>query len=153
MLYRDRTEAIEVRVRPEFSLSRSSLDEGRYVFAYDVRIENHRSEPVRLMYRHWNIHDAAGGDREVGGEGVVGAQPLLLPGEAHDYRSYCVLESPVGGMEGHYVFAREDGTPFRVAIPRFPLIGPMVAPPSTAGLPPDRELHDEADDEPAPDWN
>jgi ApaG protein len=128
MLYQNRGEAIEIRVRPEFSLSRSSIEEGRYVFTYDVTIENHRPEPVRLLYRHWHIHESNGDDREVGGEGVVGTQPLILPGEAHDYRSYCVLGSPIGEMDGHYVFVSEDGESFRVGIPHFPLIGPIVPP-------------------------
>jgi len=153
MLYRNRSEAIEVRVHPEFSLSRSSLQEGRYVFTYDVRIENHGQDPVRLLYRHWHIHDSNGEDREIGGEGVVGAQPLLLPGAAHDYRSYCVLGSPMGAMDGHYVFAKEGGDDFRVPIPHFPLVGPIMAPGGPIGGDPDG-IRDE-DDESVRDagWN
>lgn len=150
---RSRSDAIEVSVRPKFSLSRSSLEEGRYVFTYDVRIENHGPDPVRLLYRHWHIHDSNGEDREIGGEGVVGAQPLLLPGGAHDYRSYCVLGSPMGGMDGHYVFSTEGGTNFRVPIPHFPLIGPIVAPRTPLGADSSGTESDRTEGEGNASWN
>ena len=68
----------------------------------------------------------AGDDTEVDGEGVVGEQPHLNPGDSHEYRSYCVLRSPVGYMEGYYTFGRPDGSQFRVEVPRFALSGPFV---------------------------
>jgi ApaG protein len=64
----------------------------------------------------------------VDGEGVIGQQPLLAPGDSHEYSSYCVLRSPVGYMEGHYTFSRPDGSRFRVDVPRFELSGPLVLP-------------------------
>jgi ApaG protein len=71
----------------------------------------------------------------VDGEGVVGEQPFLAPGESHEYRSYCVLQSPAGYMEGYYTFARPDGHQFKVEVPRFHLNGPLVLPgPAKEGL-------------------
>ena len=69
-----------------------------------------------------------GDDSLVDGEGVVGEQPVLAPGESHEYQSYCVLRSPVGFMEGHYTFVRDDGQEFKVEVPRFHLNGPLVIP-------------------------
>lgn len=118
-------EGITVRVRPKFSLARSDPAEGTYVFSYRVHLHNEGHEEARLLFRHWRIHDAAGDDTEIDGEGVVGEQPLLLPGEAHSYSSFCVLRSTAGYMEGHYTFQRADGRRFRVAIPRFHFEAPL----------------------------
>ena len=89
-------------------------------------------DPVSLTFVHtdrtWLIHDAVGEDSLVDGEGVVGKQPLLEPGDSHEYQSYCVLRSPVGFMEGYYTFARKNGEQFRVEVPRFQLNGPLVMP-------------------------
>ncbi|MDT8340815.1 MAG: Co2+/Mg2+ efflux protein ApaG [Longimicrobiales bacterium] len=123
--YEESTEGILVRVDPDFSLARSDLGERRFVFSYRVHMENQGAEHGRLLYRHWRIHDAGAGDSEVDGEGVVGVQPELAPGEAHAYESFCVLTSPSGYMQGHYVFQRPDGRRFRVAIPRFHLDAPL----------------------------
>jgi ApaG protein len=121
----DSSQGVRVDVRPTFSLARSEPGEGTFVFSYRVEVENHGGGPVQLLFRHWRIHDAAGDDVEVDGEGVVGEQPILLPGEAHAYSSFCVLRSPVGFMEGYYTFQSSDGARFRVAIPRFALQAPL----------------------------
>ena len=119
--YQDTTEGIVVRVRPTFSLAQSSLEEGRYVFSYQVELENEGPEAGQLLFRYWHIHDSAGEDQEVEGEGVIGEQPALAPGQSHRYRSFCVLKSPIGYMQGHYTFQRADGRRFKVRIPRFHL--------------------------------
>ena len=141
MHYEKRTDGIRVRVQPKFSLADSSPGEGTFVFSYDIEVENESDAPAQLLFRHWLIHDAAEGDTEVDGEGVIGEQPRLEPGESHAYTSYCVLRSPVGYMEGYYTFVRPDGQQFRVEVPRFDLSGPFVMPS------PLYELEDE-DDEP-----
>ncbi|MFH1763479.1 MAG: Co2+/Mg2+ efflux protein ApaG [Gemmatimonadota bacterium] len=128
MIYQELTDGILIRVRPAFSLADSSLDEGRFVFTYHVEMENQGEEPARLLFRQWKIHDSGGEDSEVNGEGVVGQQPLLLPGAAHEYKSYCILGSPVGYMEGHYTFERPDGSRFRARVPRFSLAAYLPGP-------------------------
>lgn len=124
-IYEDKTEGILVRVKPGFSLAQSDPIEGRFVFSYRVQLENQGTESGQLLFRYWLIHDATGEDTEVDGEGVIGEQPLLAPGEVHSYQSFCVLGSPSGYMQGHYVFQRADGRRFKVRIPRFNLEGPL----------------------------
>lgn len=125
MRFESANDGIRVAVRSRYSLADSEPSEGTFVFAYRVRLDNEGSEPAQLLYRHWQIHDAVGEDREVDGEGVIGQQPLLLPGGRHQYSSYCVLRSPLGHMEGYYTFVRPDGTRFRVGVPRFSLEAPL----------------------------
>ena len=128
MRYEKSTEGIRVEVSPRFSLADSDPAEGTFVFSYTINMENEGDAAAQLLFRHWRIHDSAGDDSLVDGEGVVGEQPVLGPGESHEYRSYCVLRSPVGYMEGHYTFVREDGKEFKVEVPRFHLSGPIVIP-------------------------
>jgi len=90
-----------------------------YVFAYFVRIENVGNVAAHLMSRRWLIHDSAGEDIEVKGDGVVGEQPLIEPGKVHEYQSFCILKSGEGFMEGHYNFVGPDGASFQAEIPRF----------------------------------
>jgi len=138
MRYEKATEGIRVWVRPRYSLAESDPAEGNFVFSYQVGLANEGAQAAQLLFRHWRIHDSAAGDSHVDGEGVIGQQPVLAPGESHEYSSYCVLKSPVGFMEGYYTFARPDGSRFRVDVPRFQLSGPLVLP--TAGREPaDRE--------------
>lgn len=118
--YRE-SEGIRITVRPAFLAEQSSPVLGQYVFAYHIRIENVSTLAAQLRTRHWRIHDPVAGDSIVEGEGVVGEQPHLLPGQVHEYRSFCVLKAPHGWMEGHYRFVREDGSAFRAVIPRFDL--------------------------------
>lgn len=128
MRYEKSTEGIRVQVRPRFSLADSDPADGTFVFAYTVSMANESDSTAQLLFRHWRIHDAAGDDSTVDGEGVVGEQPVLRPGDSHEYQSYCVLRSPVGYMEGYYTFARPGGEEFRVEVPRFQLNGPLVLP-------------------------
>jgi ApaG protein len=125
--YESQTDGIRVTVRPRFSLAQSDPSEREFVFSYQIRMENQGEEAAQLLFRHWHIHDAGGEDQEVDGEGVIGVQPVLTPGQAHEYQSFCVLTSPAGFMEGYYTFVRPDGTRFRVAIPRFKLEAPLPA--------------------------
>lgn len=115
------TNQIRITVRPLYLDDRSSPDAQQYVFAYFVRIENVGDQDAHLLRRRWLIHDSIGEDVEVEGEGVVGEQPVIEPGGIHEYSSFCILKSPQGHMEGHYLFARPDGATFEAAIPRFTL--------------------------------
>jgi len=126
MRYEKSTEGIRVQVRPEFSLADSIPADGTFVFSYQISMANEGDSAARLLFRHWRIHDAAGEDSLVDGDGVVGEQPVLEPGDSHEYQSYCVLRSPVGYMEGYYTFVRPTGEQFRVEVPRFHLNGPLV---------------------------
>jgi len=126
MWYEKETEGIRVAVRPNFSMARSEPAEGTYVFSYRVRVTNVGGDAAQLLFRYWNIHDSAGDDSVVEGEGVVGEQPTLLPDQDHEYRSFCVLRSPAGYMEGYYTFQRADGSRFRAVIPRFQLTAPLA---------------------------
>lgn len=143
MRYEKATEGIRVFVQPRFSLADSDPLDGTFVFSYHISMENEGDTAATLLFRHWLIHDSVGEDAEVDGEGVVGEQPHLGPGDAHEYRSYCVLRSPAGYMEGYYTFARPTGERFRVEVPRFHLNGPLVLP---SGFP---DPDDEDDDAPA----
>jgi len=112
---------IRVTVRPMYLRDQSEPSQQHYVFAYFVRIENVASAVAQLISRRWLIHDSSGEDIEVKGEGVVGEQPIISPGELHEYQSFCILKSGEGFMEGHYNFLSPDGTSFRAEIPRFTL--------------------------------
>ena len=115
------TENITVTVRPVYLDGQSDAIAKKFVFLYFVRIENHSRGAVRLLRRHWYIHDANGEVKEVEGDGVVGKQPTLRPGESHEYNSYSILETFEGYMEGSYLLQREEGETFDVKIPRFTL--------------------------------
>lgn len=115
------TSGIRITVRPSYLHERSNPDEAQFVFAYHIRIENISDQASQLRTRRWLIHDESAGDTVVEGEGVVGEQPYLLPGQVHEYRSFCVLKSAHGWMEGAYRFVRDDGSSFQAVIPRFTL--------------------------------
>lgn len=115
------TDRIRITARPSWLPEQSSPARGQYVFAYHIRIENTGSVGARLLSRRWLIHDDGADDTVVEGDGVVGEQPHLAPGQAHEYASFCVLKSPSGSMEGSYHFLRDDGTTLEAAIPRFDL--------------------------------
>ncbi len=119
--YYKESHGIRITVRPVYLRDQSEPSAGHYVFAYFVRIENVGRQSAQLMSRRWLIHDSAGEDTEVKGEGVVGEQPVVPPGEVHEYQSFCILKSGEGFMEGHYEFVRPDSTTFRAEIPRFRL--------------------------------
>ncbi len=115
------TDGIRVTVRPVYLPEQSIPEQQQFVFAYFVRVENTATQSVQLLSRRWRIHDSIGEDTEVAGDGVVGEQPLLIPGAVHEYQSFCVLKSANGHMEGEYRFVRADSTRFDAAIPRFTL--------------------------------
>ena len=112
---------IRITVRPMYLRDQSEPSAGHYVFAYFVRIENVGDQSAQLISRRWLIHDSIGEDTEVKGEGVVGEQPVIAPGQVHEYQSFCILKSGEGFMEGHYDFVRADGSGFVAEIPRFVL--------------------------------
>ena len=115
------TETVTVSVRPVYLDDKSDAVERRFVFAYFVSVTNHGPDEVQLLRRRWIITDAGGSVQEVEGEGVVGRTPTILPGETHEYHSFCVLRTFEGSMEGTYLMQREDGARFRAQIPRFHL--------------------------------
>ena len=99
----------------------SSPEDSRYVFAYTMTIKNTGMLAARLLRRHWIITDANGKIQEVKGDGVIGEQPHILPGESHQYSSASVLETPVGCMQGSYEMIADDGVEFEADIPVFNL--------------------------------
>ncbi|MBS0475425.1 MAG: Co2+/Mg2+ efflux protein ApaG [Proteobacteria bacterium] len=121
------TEGITVRVAVNFLPEQSRIDAGKWFWVYHIRIENHSDHTVQLLTRHWRITDGRGMVNLVDGDGVVGEQPVLEPGQSHDYVSGCPLTTPHGSMEGHYTFRRGDGELFEAAIPFFPLAAPATA--------------------------
>jgi len=112
---------IEVDVETAYLEEQSSPGMNRYVFSYTITIRNEGKISAKLLTRHWIINDANGNVQEVHGEGVVGEQPYLKPGESFQYTSGTVIETPVGSMEGSYQMLGEDGTPFNADIPAFTL--------------------------------
>lgn len=115
------TNDIIVRVSPLYIDGESDAIKRRFVFGYFVRIENVGRGSVQLLRRHWVIKDGNGHVEKFSGEGVVGEQPVIYPGQAHEYNSYCVLETFEGSMEGSYTMERSNGETFPVEIPRFGL--------------------------------
>ena len=123
------THGIAVRVAVSFLPEQSQPEAGKWFWVYHIRIENHSDRTVQLLTRHWRITDGRGMVNMVEGDGVVGEQPVLKPGESHDYVSGCPLSTPTGSMEGHYMFrvVGTDGASIRAAIPFFPLAAPATA--------------------------
>lgn len=113
-----------VEVQTTYVLDQSEPDEQRFVFSYTVTIENHGEIPAKLLSRHWYITDADGNVQEVEGEGVVGEQPLLNPGDGFRYTSGTILHTPVGSMHGSYHMLADDGTEFETPIALFTLFVP-----------------------------
>ena len=120
------TNGIRVVVTPRYLEDRSSHTLGRYIWAYTVVVTNNSDKRAQLIRRQWLIVDGNGQRHEVEGEGVVGHQPDLAPGEEFEYSSHCPLEYPWGTMEGTYFFEDESGELFPVAIGRFFLVSPHV---------------------------
>lgn len=117
---------IRVNVETSYVEAESSPNEGRYVFAYTVTIRNEGAVPAKLLTRHWVITDSNGKVQEVRGEGVVGEQPHLKPGEGFQYTSGTMLETPLGTMGGSYQMMADDGTRFDAPIPEFVLTTPRT---------------------------
>ncbi len=121
------TEGIKVSVEVFFQDEYSKPLADQYVFSYRVTIKNESNKTVQLISRHWYIQDASGGNREVKGEGVVGKQPILDPGDSHQYVSWCPLNTTVGKMYGTYqMMDIESGDLFDVRIPEFRMAASFV---------------------------
>ncbi len=117
---------IEIDVESEFLSAQSEPTEQRFVFAYTITIANTGSVAAKLLSRHWQITDGNGRVQEVKGDGVVGEQPYLAPGERFRYSSGAMLETPVGAMEGSYRMRTDDGSEFDAPIPPFTLAVPNL---------------------------
>jgi len=126
MMYQAETHGVRVTASPKFMDSESTPDQSRYFWAYTIEIVNLSSRTVQLMTRHWVITDGRGEVHEVRGDGVIGQQPVLQPGERFSYTSGCPLMTPDGSMRGVYAMLGEDGALFDVEVPLFPLDSPYV---------------------------
>jgi len=122
----ERRYEISVSASVKYLHEQSDEKSGRYVFAYTISIRNTGNATAQLISRHWVITDSQGLVQEVRGLGVVGAQPVLRPGEQHEYTSGTAIATPVGTMRGSYQMVAEDGTRFEAAIPEFTLSVPRV---------------------------
>ena len=117
---------VSVSAQTQYLADQSDEASNRYVFAYTITIRNSGSVPAQLISRHWVITDGRNQVQEVRGLGVVGAQPLLKPGESFEYTSGTAIATPVGTMRGSYQMVAEDGTQFEAPIPEFTLSVPRV---------------------------
>ncbi len=120
------TRGVQIKVASEYVPHHSDPTHGQWLFTYTVRITNNGQQTVQLISRHWVITDGNGEVKEVQGPGVVGAQPVLKPGEAFEYRSFCPLETPMGTMQGSYQMVTTDGDQFDAEIAPFSLSEPMA---------------------------
>jgi ApaG protein len=124
-MYEQETSGLMVRVEPQFLPDESAPDEGRYVWAYTIEIENRGADSVQLISRFWRITDENGLTQEVEGPGVIGQQPVIQPGESFRYTSAAPLAAPSGMMMGAYSMRRvENGEAFDIAVPLFALDSP-----------------------------
>ena len=123
--YELETKRIRVAVKPAYLHDQSDPEDDRYVWSYTVTIENKGHETVQLLSRYWNIIDGQGRIQEVRGAGVVGAQPMIKPGESFQYTSGCPLETASGSMSGRYQMMSASGESFEAEIPAFLLESPF----------------------------
>jgi len=123
---KENTYRVAVSATTQYIADQSDESAGRYVFAYTITIRNGGNVAARLISRHWVITDSQGLVQEVRGLGVVGAQPLLQPGESYEYTSGTSIATPVGTMRGSYQMIAADGTRFEAPIPEFTLSIPRV---------------------------
>ena len=120
------SEGVEISVETFYQQDYSNPLQSEYMFAYKIAIENHNSFPIKLLRRHWHIFDSNGSNREVEGEGVVGVQPVLAPGERYQYVSGCNLRTEMGKMSGTYKMENLNSKElFEVNIPAFEMIVPL----------------------------
>lgn len=124
LVFEQETDKITVSVRPVYMDHESQPSAGYYVWAYHVRMQNHRDDTVQLLNRHWKITDAMGVTHEVHGPGVIGKQPVLKPGDVFEYASGTYLGTPSGIMGGMYEMQRLDGEMLMIPIPTFSLDSP-----------------------------
>lgn len=122
-VYTEITNEISISVVPAYEASESNPAIGKFIYSYQVTIENQSTDTVKLLSRHWHIVDSIQIKREISGEGVIGQQPELKAGEVFQYMSWCPLNSPIGKMFGTYTFINLDKkTTFSVNIPEFVLV-------------------------------
>lgn len=127
-MYEQETAGMVVRVEPQYLPDESAPENGRFVFAYTIEIENRRADEVQLISRFWRITDENGHTQEVRGEGVIGQQPVIGPGESFRYTSAAPLAAPSGVMVGAYSMQRTgDGGAFDIDVPLFALDSPFVS--------------------------
>ena len=117
--YHETTLGIEILIEPEFIPENSNPKNHYYFFAYHVQIRNAGEQSAKLVNRHWIIRDGQGMESEVRGEGVVGHQPILKPGESFQYTSFCPLPTPTGNMRGNFEMILQSGEKVQVRIPLF----------------------------------
>jgi ApaG protein len=121
------TNGIRISVQAQYQAAYSKPTENQYVFSYHIVIENQSEHTIQVLRRHWIITNSMGLTREVEGEGIIGQQPILEPGDVHAYDSWCPLSSPIGFMAGTYLLERTaSGEQFEAQIPRFRLESPVV---------------------------
>ena len=125
-MYSKKTKKINITVNPYFLDDQSEPDEQHFVWAYQVTIDNQGNEKVQLKNRYWKIIDSNGSEQEVKGEGVVGEQPILNPGEKFEYTSGTPLSTPSGFMGGYYEMETKTGEKFEAIIPQFSLDSPFI---------------------------
>ncbi len=118
--------SIDIEVETQYVAEQSLPDRDHYVFAYTITISNNGDVPAKLLRRHWVITDANNKVQEVKGDGVVGEQPHLKPGEHYRYTSGTMLDTPVGTMRGSYHMIADDGVEFDADIPQFTLSMPRT---------------------------
>jgi ApaG protein len=120
------TQGILIQAEPEFNEVYSSEEKSNYVFTYHIAIHNNTNFAIQLLKRKWTIFDSIGVQSQVQGDGVIGEQPIIKPGEVYRYESYCPLKSDIGYMKGTYQMKHlEKNTIFEVQIPMFELIRPF----------------------------
>jgi ApaG protein len=120
------TDGVKVSVETTYQPEYSNPANEHFMFAYKIQIENLSNYSIQLLRRQWTIFDSNGTKREVEGEGVVGLQPIIAPGQIHEYVSGCNLKTDIGTMQGTYQMARlVNDEIFEVKIPEFPLIAPF----------------------------
>jgi ApaG protein len=123
-MFHKQTHEISINVLPEFIEDESWPEQGRFTFAYHIEIVNHAQKQVQLLRRYWRIEDSFKRIYEVEGEGVLGVQPIIQPGESHSYTSGCPLPTPQGSMQGHFLMNGAGRGLFIAQIPKFVLQSP-----------------------------
>jgi len=118
-VYIENTQGIEVAVKPEYLPEESSPQRSEFLFAYHITITNKGETEVQLMSRHWIITDGWGAVHEVKGDGIIGKQPVLQPGQSHSYSSFCPLTTATGNMRGSFHMVNKQGAHFDVRVPVF----------------------------------
>ena len=119
------TKGIRVSVQPTYQKEQSDPNKGQFIFSYYVSIKNESPFPVQLISRHWFIFDSIGSQHEVKGDGVIGEQPILQPGQEHQYQSWCPLMTDMGSMHGTFQMLNlKTGEEFEAIIPKFMLTPP-----------------------------